>query len=366
MRLVFLAGRDPRHPLAGGGDEQAWRWAAWCAGQGHEVFYVCQSAAGLAESELVESVAVLRLGRGPKLALRAGLWIKRGGPFDLIYEDPIGAGRVPYLSPLYAGVPVVAVWHQVSGQLLEAMHNRLVARALSIVERLVATLYRRCLLWAPSDERAQEVAVALGFDPSRITVLPPTIDESLLVDFVSDRDSSTFLFLGVLRPYKNVHHILEALAVTTGGRLVIAGRSPDKGYCDWLRERVDRLGIADRVEFRFSISNDEKILLLDNSCALILPSELEGFGIVTIEAHARGLPVIASTGVPRAAVEDYQDGLRFATGDVGQLSEAMNRILMDRELTNRMGVQARASAEQYVTTNVAHRFDALVASATGG
>ena len=225
MRLVFLAGRDPRHPLSGGGDEQAWRWAVWCASQGHEVFYVCQSAGGLAKEELVDSVSVLRLGRGPKLALMAGIWVNRNGPFDLIYEDPIGAGRTPYLSPLYGRVPVVAVWHQVSGQLLEAMHNRLMARVLSTLERLVARIYRRCLLWVPSEERAHEVAGVLGFDPSRITVLPPTIDESVLVGSVADRDSSTFLFLGVLRPYKNIHHILEALAVTASGRLVIAGRS---------------------------------------------------------------------------------------------------------------------------------------------
>ena len=129
---------------------------------------------------------------------------------------------------------------------------------------------------------------------------------------------------------------------------------------------MNRLGIAERVDFRLSVSNDEKIWLLDNACALILPSELEGFGIVTIEAHARGLPVIASSGVPRAAVEHCHDGLRFTTGDIRQLSEAMDHMLMDRDLAHRMGVQARVSAEQYATANVAHRFDALVARAVGG
>ncbi len=173
---LFLVGRDAAHPSAAGGDLQAWQWAERMASQGWTVDYVCQSGHGLRPNEEISGINVLRLGAGPLLTLRAASYYRRNsGTVDFVYEDPIGAGRTPYLSPLYSRVPVVAVWHQVSGQLFRSIHGRVTAWAMSSVERGIARFYRKSLRWAPSSERAGEVSTELGIPRNRITVIPPTL-----------------------------------------------------------------------------------------------------------------------------------------------------------------------------------------------
>ena len=95
--------------------------------------------------------------------------------FDVVYEDPIGAGRMLFLSPLYVQTPVVAVWHQVSTELLNEIHGRAVAIALAQVEVAVARIYDRCHLWAPLVETAREVVGDLRLADDRVHGIHPTL-----------------------------------------------------------------------------------------------------------------------------------------------------------------------------------------------
>src|SRR5207245_1498275 len=103
------------------------------------------------------------------------------------------------------------------------------------------------------------------------------------------------LWLGKFRRYKCPDHAIRAMsevvrAVPTA-RLVLAGYHDDVGYEAELQKLVDQLGLAGSVEFRFEVSDEQKKALLDTSRCLVLPSAVEGFGIVVLEANARGVPV---------------------------------------------------------------------------
>lgn len=94
LRILVLAGRDPAHPQAAGGDLQAWEWARWLAGRGHEVHFLCQAHPSLKERERSNGVQVVRLRGGLAMPLRAWRYYRAGrDAFDLVYEDPIGAGH---------------------------------------------------------------------------------------------------------------------------------------------------------------------------------------------------------------------------------------------------------------------------------
>jgi glycosyltransferase involved in cell wall biosynthesis len=370
MRVLFLVGRDPKHTRTGGGDQQAWAWARWLADRGDDVTFVSQREQGLEATEVVEGIRVLRLGRGVRLPWAAFRYYRRhSADFDLVYEDPIGSGRVPYVSPMYARVPVIAVWHQVSARLFAEIYGPWRARILSGVERVVAARYRKALFWAPSDESAEDVTRTFRLARAQVRVVNPTVDGRPPV-VRSEPPAPVLVALGVMRPYKSFHHAIQALpqvlALEADARLVIAGRHHDAEYETSLQALARSLGVAEAVEFRFDITENEKEELLGTACALVLPSALEGFGIVALEANRAGTPVIASTGVPLAAVTDCFNGLRYRFGAVNDLADAAIRLLTDRELWTSLSKNSVDAAARFTPEAVAPQFEALIERATSG
>lgn len=330
---LFLAGRDPAHPAAGGGDAQAWVWARWARDDGYRVVYLCQAHEHLAERDEIEGIEVQRLGSLLSLPLRAALWYRRNREeIGLVYDDPIGAGRLPFMSPAYTRhTPRIAVWHQVTAPLFHALYPRPVASVLALVERAVARLYRTTHMWVPSAERRTELAEELGFHLDHLHVISPTVPDEC-IDATADitHRANAVAFLGVLRPYKGIEDLIRAMVAVTesvpDAHLVVAGRSTDAGYVDTLRDLIEQYPTA-RAEVRVGLTDEEKWSLLRGSRLLVLPSSLEGFGIVTLEANAVGVPVVASSGVPEAAVSDGVNGYRFPYGDVDALADRILRVL---------------------------------------
>src|SRR5205823_6310199 len=136
----------------------------------------------------------------------------------------------------------------------------------------------------------------------------------------SPRTEPTILWLGKLRRYKCPHHVVKALPAirkaVPNARLVIAGRRDDLAYERELRDMVAGLALGDAVDFKFDLTEAEKRGVILSSRMLVLPSVVEGFGIVVLEANACGLPVVASSGVPVGAVTDGLNGLRYQFGDI--------------------------------------------------
>ncbi|HET9067422.1 MAG TPA: glycosyltransferase family 1 protein [Amaricoccus sp.] len=139
-----------------------------------------------------------------------------------------------------------------------------------------------------------------------------------------------FLFVGKIETTKNVERLVEAftgsaLLRDAGFRLKIAG--PDGNAAPALAPLlatpgVDRLGFVD----------DAALEALYAGCrGFVFPSEAEGFGLVVLEAMARGAPVIAAraTSLPEVVGDA---GILVAPGDVAGLRAAMERLAADDAL----------------------------------
>jgi glycosyltransferase involved in cell wall biosynthesis len=152
------------------------------------------------------------------------------------------------------------------------------------------------------------------------------------------------LFVGVLERYKNVDGLGEAwrraASRVPGARLRIVGSGT-------LRPVVERLAreLPEQVAWSERLTQPEVSAALDESTLLVLPSRSEGMGRVVIEAFCRARPVVGSRvgGIPDL-VQDGVNGLLVEPGDADALANALERLLTDGELAERLAAGAHASA----------------------
>src|SRR5947209_7510820 len=175
------------------------------------------------------------------------------------------------------------------------------------------------------------------------------------------------LFVGVLERYKNVDGLADAwrrvAPEVPGARLRIVGTGS-------LGAVVERLvaELPERTSWTPRLSQPEVSAALDESTCLVLPSRSEGMGRVLVEAFCRGRPVVASRvgGIPDL-VDDGANGLLVEPGATDDLAEALRRVLSDRELAERLGRDAHASAGLWTMApeEFARRIRSLVEQVAG-
>lgn len=155
------------------------------------------------------------------------------------------------------------------------------------------------------------------------------------------------LFIGRLAAVKGATLLLDAFAEVLErhpqAHLTLVGDGPDRAG---LEAKVGRLGLGARVTFTGYLGQEDVAAQLDKADLLVLPSFAEGVPVVLMEAMASRIPVIASrvAGV-QELVEDGVSGRVLPPGDMVSLVEALNGLLADADLRQRMGQVGRAKVE---------------------
>lgn len=163
---------------------------------------------------------------------------------------------------------------------------------------------------------------------------PNVVTDDFFIDGPVERPKDVFRFVNVaiLDERKNQRMLIEAFAAQfrdrSDCRLVVAGDGPLRAA---LAALTEELGVDDRVDIRGFLDRNEVVELLDESHAFVLSSHSETFGVVVVEAMARGLPVVSSDidGTREIVTED--NGLLFPPGDKEALGRAMERIIDEYE-----------------------------------
>jgi glycosyltransferase involved in cell wall biosynthesis len=179
--------------------------------------------------------------------------------------------------------------------------------------------------------------------------LPNPLPADLIAKRYGLEKNGYVLFLGRLVPEKRVDWLLRAFAdprigsVAPGGRrfrLVIAGgSSATDGYVDRLWR--DGAGRSD-VLFTGAVWGREKEELLANARLVVLPSSLEGYPIVLLEAKSYGICCLASDIAPhREVIRDGRDGLLFDASRFDDFAAKLRSALDDPGRLDRLGCAAR-------------------------
>jgi glycosyltransferase involved in cell wall biosynthesis len=181
-----------------------------------------------------------------------------------------------------------------------------------------------------------------------------------------------FGIAGRITPWKGQQLFLDIAAdwIRSGrpGHFVLLGRAfnEDAPFDAALREFIRIRGLEQRIRF-LEFQSDMAAALASMDVLLHCSTRPEPFGRVLIEAMAVGVPVIGARGggVPEIITDD-QDGLLAATGDVGSYSSAMQRLVAEPGLADRLVTSGRETvARRFTVDRVAADFARLVDSVVG-
>lgn len=169
------------------------------------------------------------------------------------------------------------------------------------------SIYVSKAVFAISNSTKQDIVRQYPSAKNKIYVTPLAYDKEQFNLDISDEDvrrvrtrysivTDYVLYLGTLKPSKNIEGLIEAFSrieiQKPEIKLVIAGK---KGWLyEPIFEKVRKLELTDRVIFTDFVPEEDKPALIKGAKAFIIPSFWEGFGLDALNAMACGVPVVAS------------------------------------------------------------------------
>ena len=199
----------------------------------------------------------------------------------------------------------------------------------------------------------------------KLNLLPNPVDENLftLREIPNINPQFIIVCISLFRPEKRIDLVLESFndLVHSGikAKLKLIGDGPLKHE---IENKIQKLGISDLVELPGYLPQKRIIDELHNSHFLVLPSDIETFGMVLVEAQACGLPVVATDcGGPKDIVT-AESGILVTPGSVSELAGGMQKLIRSfdefdpSEIRNsviqKFGQQSYAESIINITTNL--------------
>jgi glycosyltransferase involved in cell wall biosynthesis len=255
--------------------------------------------------------------------------------------------KIPYVAHVHIDASPTT-W---MGFLLGGYQRRVLARVLA----------RAAIVLVPTDSYRTLMVAKYPLDPGRVRVLPyGTNVETRPTDRVASLPASgpvRVVTVGRLATEKNVPLLVDSIAALVDQdhldvQLEIVGEGPTRTE---VAERIEQHGLGSRVHLIGRLDGSDLIAAYDRADLFVMTSLSESFGIVLIEAMARGVPVIAPdiAGV-RDVVMDGVNGL-LVDHTVDSVRAAVLHVVNDADLRQRLVDGARSHATGYRWPAIARR-----------
>ncbi len=274
---------------------------------------------------LAEGHAVRRV-----LAARAA----EGRPFHLVHtaHQPVPRGL---------NTPLTVLIHDLRS--LRGQHSpfsrRLFAR--EILGRAVRSAAR---LMTVSEAMAEEISCELGVALDALTIVPNGGGHFTPLPRATETDAA-LLCVGHLEPRKNQELLLRALATDEALPAVQFVGAAKGAELERLQTLAARLGVSNRTQFLGAVDDEQLLKLYARASAVVLPSSIEGFGIVALEALLAQVPLAVSeipahmevtegvtphfAGTPEACARAIREALQMKPAQLADLAQRALRFSWD-------------------------------------
>lgn len=369
MRITIVQGAFlPVPALLGGAVEKVWfNLGKEFVRQGHEVTHVSRAFKGLPATETVDGVKHVRVSGFSSPATTSRRMI-----LDFWYalraSSKLPAGDIMVTNTFWMpalfhrrsrGIPYVHVARYPKGQL---------------------KLYRQAILQTVSEPIRQAIIDELPQATSRVRVIAYPLSELYLRPSVP-AGTNTILYAGRVHPEKGVHLLIDAFvklpeSVRNSWKLQIVGPweiafgGGGDDYFARLNAAASRA--ASQIEFVGRVFDEKRLIAhYENARIFAYPSlaeKGETFGLAALEAMASGAaPIVSNLACFRDFISPQTNGVTFDHREADpetELAEALQRLMTDDNLTDRMRLAAWKTARGYTLPKIAGEFLADFASLT--
>jgi glycosyltransferase involved in cell wall biosynthesis len=251
------------------------------------------------------------------------------------------------------------------------LHYQYDGNADSWIGKILAGVYNLSINRYTAQKATRVIATSHSYEETssvlksvlkKVEIIPNGVSMDLFNQSIEDNNirgkynipaGRIILFAGRLVKYKGTGYLIRAMKHVKGANLVIAGTGEEERN---LKKLVYQLNLSN-VKFVGLIANEELPYFHKISDLFVLPSitRNENFGIVALEAMACGKPVVASDlpGVRELVTEEC--GIKVKPKDITGLASAINMLLGDYALSEKMGIAARKNAEKYSWDSISQR-----------
>jgi len=349
--IAIFCWRDPYSPKAGGGEvylhEQAKCWAR----RGCCVTWVSERFAGSRREEEIDGIRFVRRGRGLFVFCGVPWWhiFESSRSYDFIIDVMNG---VPFFTPLYSSKPKICLlFHVHSYHFREELPAPFAQLAVAIETKLVPLIYRRTRFVTISGSTKAEME-NLGISKMPILTIHSGVSDTLVPG--SKSPTPTILYVGRIRKYKRIRNLLYAFEALRKDipnlSLTVAGEGDDQ---DALAQEARQRGI-DNVTFTGRVDEATKTKLMQAAWVFAMPSQLEGWGIVVIEAAACGTPSVAyDVAGLRDCIREGRTGM-LARNDA-EFTAHLRSILTNDALRDRLSAGAVKWSRRFSWDRTAQR-----------
>jgi len=254
---------------------------------------------------------------------------------------------------------------------------------LGLINGLLTEIAERISLKLPWDriialsKETKKKLVEAGIAENKIEVIYGGVDikkYKKVQESTRKYKNATIICIARLVKYKRIQDLILAVYLLKERfldiRLIIVGEGPER---DNLKFQILNLKLQINIEMIGKVSEEDKIDLLSKSHVHVLPSTVEGFGLVTIESLSVGTPVINADIPINREILDWQEvnrlsgcqvkgGLLFSFGDYVDLAEKIENLLTDKKLYDRKVKECLELVKEYDWDKVNKEYEHLLSN----
>ena len=337
MKILWFAHRDIKNTRAGGAERTIYEVCSRLSKMHVEVHLVTVNPGNLLHYEIVNGIITHRIKGNIKAHLIVRKMIKKIKP-DVVVDDMGHA--VPWLSSWFTDRPVIIFFRHLHARSLPGQVNFLLAKAVTLMERLYPFIYKNNMFVTESDTSENDL-VNLGINKDRIVRIPPGVDLDLFHQG-KKTDNVQLVYFGGLRKYKRPEYaitVYENLYKKIDNlKLIIAGDGPLlNGIKDRIKDKNYNIDFPGRVDY------DNLAKIIRESWINLHFSVTEGWGYSIMESSASGTPTVAFR-VPGVVNTINNNCNGFL---VNSIDEFMDKILIIIKNEDKFIVNSRKFAENF-------------------
>jgi glycosyltransferase involved in cell wall biosynthesis len=349
--------------------------------KGHEVAVVAPGYEARNYEEEIDGIRIFRV-KGRTLPLYPDykfsvfpLWevkrvIREFQPDVIDLNTPYQVGMSALAVAKKMNIPTIGTIHvQPENMLMSVERAKFLFRILeNLAWFYIINFFNRCDYVTSPTQTAIELMKVHGLSTKArpissgidLNVFKPENEGAHLKAKYSIPEKPIVLYTGRISGEKRLDVLVRAMPQvldSVDAHLVICGSGREKGN---LQQMANRLGISDNVTFTGFISNEDFPNIYTIADLFVIPSESELQSIVTMEALASGLPVVAADkhALPEL-VRNPENGYLVKAGDSGAFSGKIVEILSNSDLKDSMGSASLEIIKEHSVENTILQFERL-------